>query len=118
MFCSKCGNLLTDEAKFCPRCGQAVSRVANNSAETYMLAIVRENQFFLVNPSIKIHIDGGQEYKLDNGQKLNIPVTAGEHKISFSCGIRNKVLDVSVNDDFVLNVKWDRITGSLKVDRG
>ncbi len=88
---------------------------ADADAASYTLTLARENQFFAVNPAIKVKIDGGQEHLLDNGMKMDIPVTAGPHKISFSCNIRNKVVDVDVNGDFTLAVGWDRFTGSLKV---
>lgn len=115
MFCNICGSPVDNGSGFCPKCGKTVVFAAGADAASYTLTLARENQFFAVNPAIKVKIDNGQEHLLDNGMKMDIPIAAGPHKISFSCNIRNKVVDVDVNGDFTLAVGWDRFTGSLKV---
>lgn len=121
MFCNKCGNQIVDGAKFCSKCGQSTNQAANNitgnnGVGTFTLTINRAKQWFAVNPAVKIIVDGGDEYKIDNGETLNIPITAGTHNIAFSCSIRNKIVNVNVSDNVTLNIKWNRVTGSLEVE--
>ena len=121
MFCTKCGNHIVDGAKFCSKCGQSTNQAANNitgnnGVGTFTLTINRAKQWFAVNPAVKIIVDGGAEYKIDNGETLNIPITAGTHNIAFSCSIRNKIVNVNVSDNVALNIKWNRVTGSLEVE--
>ena len=118
MFCSKCGNEIVAQAKFCSSCGQPVS--ASNSGTSnngsFTLTINRAKQWYAINPAIKVVVDGSAEYKIDNGSTLNIPVSGGTHNIAFSCSIRNKIVNVNVADNVTLNIKWNRITGSLEVE--
>lgn len=121
MFCNKCGNQLIDGAKFCSMCGQPTNQATNNTVEnkgrgTFTLTINRANQWYAINPAVKIVVDGGAEYKIGNGETLNVPITAGPHKIAFSCSIRNKIVNINVIDNVILNIKWNRITGSLEVE--
>ena len=117
MFCSKCGNEIVAQAKFCSKCGQPVNAsnsgtpVQNNSG-SFTLTINRAKQWFAINPAVKVVVDANTEYKIDNGATLNIPVSAGTHNIAFSCSMRNKI----VNDNVTLNIKWNRVTGSLEVE--
>jgi len=123
MFCSKCGDEINTQSKFCPKCGHPVvlsnntSSVQNNN-KILTLTINRAKQWFAVNPAIKAVVDGKDEYKIDNGSTLHIPISAGMHNIAFSCSIRNKIVNVNVTDNTTLNIKWNRITGSLEVEGG
>lgn len=117
MFCNKCGSEIVGGAKFCSKCGNAVTHVSNSVDDRmFTLTINRAKQWFAVNPAVKIIVDGDAEYKIDNGATVNIPVTAGIHNVVFSCSIRNKIVNVSVNDNVTLNIKWNRVTGSLEVE--
>lgn len=120
MFCNKCGNEIVGDAKFCSKCGQPLSCATNSTTtgkvDTYTLTINRAKQWYLVNPAVKIIVDGGAEYKIDNGETLNIPVSPGAHNIAFSCSIRNKIVNINATSNVVLNIKWNRITGSLEVE--
>ena len=115
MFCSKCGNEIVGNIKSCSKCGQAIY-VSSDNYRTFTLTINRVKQWFVINPAIKITIDGSKEYKIDNGATLNIPVSVGTHNIAFSCSIRNKIININITNNVVLNIKWDRITGSIKVE--
>jgi hypothetical protein len=86
-----------------------------NISEDFTLIINRAKQWFAVNPAVKIIVDGNAEYKIDNGATLNIPISAGVHNLAFSCSIRNKIVNINVTDNVTLNIKWNRITGSLEV---
>lgn len=91
VFCNKCGNEIVGDAKFCSKCGQPLSYAANSATngnvDAYTLTINRAKQWYLVNPAVKIVVDGGAEYKIDSGETLNIPVSPGAHNIAFSCSI-------------------------------
>lgn len=120
MFCNKCGNEIVGDAKFCSKCGQPLSCATNSTTtgkvDTYTLTINRAKQWYLVNPTVKIIVDGGAEYKIDNGKSLNIPVSPGTHNITFLCSIRNKIVNINATSNVVLNIKWNRTTGSLEVE--
>lgn len=121
MFCSKCGNEIVTQSKFCSKCGQPVKVTTNgtpvqNNNMSFTLTINRAKQWFVVNPAIKVIVNGNAEYKIDNGSTLNIPVLAGTHNIAFSCSMRNKIVNVNVANNVTLNIKWNRVTGSLEVE--
>ncbi|MCI5729627.1 MAG: zinc ribbon domain-containing protein [Clostridia bacterium] len=121
MFCRNCGSKMVAQAKFCANCGQPVDTPTGtapvpNPSGCYTLTIHRVKQWFAVNPAIDVVVDGNAGYKIDNGCTLNIPVTAGTHKIAFSCGLRNRVVNIQVTDHTVLMVRWMRTTGSIKVE--
>lgn len=121
MFCNKCGNKIIEHVKFCSKCGQAVNLATNNvvshdNNEVFTLTINRAKQWFVVNPAVKIVVDGSTEYKIDNGAALDIPILAGVHKVAFSCSIRNKIVNINVSNNITLNIKWNRVTGSLEVE--
>lgn len=121
MYCGKCGNEIAPQSKFCSKCGYSVTLTSNeaaasNSTVGYILTINRAKQWFAINPAVRIVIDRNVEYKIDNGVTLNIPITAGAHNIAFSCNIRNKIVNINATSNVTLNIKWNRITGSLEVE--
>lgn len=116
MFCSKCGAEIVDGARFCLSCGQAIGGGSHENTGTgFVLTIIRAKQWFAVNPAVKAVVDGHAEYRIKNGESLDIPISAGLHRIEFSCSIRNKIVDIDVTGNSVLNLKWNRMTGSLEV---
>ncbi len=120
MFCNHCGNEILPGASFCSKCGNPVNLAEDCSTSTapivYTVTLSRENQWFAINPKVKIIVDDQNEYKIDNGEVLRIPMTLGKHSVVFQCGIRNKVIDLDVQQDLALHLKWNRITGSLMVN--
>lgn len=120
MFCSKCGNQFVTQVKFCSKCGQPTNISSSeaqvqNSVRWGTLTITRAKQWFAINPAVRVILDGSAEYEIDNGSTLNIPISIGTHNIAFSCGMRNKIVNVNVVENVTLNIKWNRITGSLEV---
>ena len=116
MFCSHCGAELVSGAGFCPKCGRpAAPAGAGAGAPFFTVTFVREKQWYAINPGVKIVVDDRDEYRIDNGQTLRVPMTPGTHSVAFRCGIRNKVIDLTVRQDLELRLKWNRITGSLSV---
>ena len=107
------------------KCGQPVSPVAPEGpaqtaaapqAQGFTVTFTRENQWFAINPQIKIIVDDRDEYRIENGQSLRVPMAPGTHNIVFNCGIRNKIIDLTVRQDLELHLKWNRVTGSLSVN--
>lgn len=120
MFCNQCGSELTPGAAFCAKCGHPVSAPsdaagAQPDARAFTVTFTRQGQWFAVNPAVKIVVDERDEYRIDNAQSLRVPMTPGTHSVVFKCGIRNKVIELTVQQDLELHLKWNRITGSLVV---
>ncbi len=113
MVCPKCGNEAGEGAKFCVKCGQAIGPAADE-AETFTLTVNRAKQFYLIDPTIKIYVDGQRKpkYRLKNGQTVHIPVSAGTHNFYFKHGGSiESYLTIHFTGDVVLNMKLNRITG-------
>ena len=120
MFCNQCGSELLPGAAFCARCGHPVEAAPANSAEAPQslpctVTFTREKQWFAVNPAVRIVVDDRDEYLIENGQTLRVSMAQGTHNIAFRCGIRNKVIDLTVQRDLALTLRWNRVTGSLIV---
>lgn len=129
MFCTNCGTKLPDGAKFCQQCGQATSAAARKEPsdkqqpvenkqpaerQQHLLKIVRENQWYLVNPAMKVVIDGCHVYALKNGGRLELPFPAGVHLVEVSCSFRKKVVSVDLSQTTVVKVGFNRITGEIE----
>ena len=138
MFCNKCGSVLQPGMAFCPKCGNPTGAVSSgeytkpestespeipkspgnseiSESRQFTVTFVRENQRFAVNPAVSITVDERDEYRIDNGQTIRVPMAPGTHSVVFRCGIRNKVIDLTVRQDLTLELKWNRLTGSLTV---
>lgn len=124
MFCNQCGTELTPGAAFCLKCGNPVATIeagpaatqqAQAQAQVHTVTFIRAKQWYAINPAVKILVDEKDEYRIDNGQTIRVAMTPGTHNVIFKCGIRNKVIDLTVQQDLTLNLKWNRVTGSLTV---
>lgn len=83
--------------------------------QTYTVTFTREKQWFAINPAVKIIVDERDEYRIDNGETIRVPITGGVHGVTFRCGVRNKVIQLEVAGDLSLDLRWNRLTGSLIV---
>lgn len=119
MFCPKCGSQLVPGARFCPKCGCEPGAAAGEgetaSARTYTVSFTREKQWFAINPAVRLVVDDKDEYRIGNGETINVPMAAGEHGLVFKCGMRNKSIRLEVDRDLSLKLRWNRLTGSLVV---
>ena len=134
MFCPSCGTELLAGAKFCVSCGKPVPEMAgpvekSGKKKVVMATPISETQasdesvkagdqiftltvkyhlFDLLpaNTPIEVIIDGGTSYKVDEGKAINIPLTPGEHRVSFYAALRNKNVTVVASRDRTLVVKW------------
>lgn len=105
-YCKKCGKELHDQAVICPSCKQAI---------TFNVVIKRESQFFLVNPSIKIDVDGQKLAEVKNGERISIELPSGMHKLHFYASMRKADCNINLNGDVYLLLGWNRFTGGLEV---
>lgn len=117
MFCSQCGSEMPNGAKFCTKCGSAVSSGSNDNihVKRHTLTIIRQNQWFAINPDMEIIVDGMERHMLANGSTLRLELSPGRHNLAFYCTIRSRIVDITLNCDMTLNAKFNRITGSLEV---
>lgn len=111
MFCKQCGTQMNDGAIFCTNCGTKVTTTVG----MHKITVVKKNQFFLYNPPIKILIDNNQNLQVKNGETIQFDLPDGKHQLKFSASMQNKIIDVFVQQDIVLEVHWDRIMGGLIV---
>ena len=117
MFCNQCGAELVPGAAFCLKCGRPTAPAGEGGGpRAFTVTFIREKQWFAVNPGVKIVIDDQDEYRIENGEALRIPMAPGTHSVVFKCGIRNKIIDLTVQKDLELHLKWNRLTGSLTVE--
>ena len=126
MYCNQCGSEILPGAAFCAKCGhpvQAGPDVPDSAAEPAggatgqpcAVTFVREKQWFAINPKVKIVVDDRDEYRIENGQTLRVAMAPGTHIVVFKCGVRNKTIELTVRQDLVLHLNWNRLTGSLTV---
>lgn len=121
MFCNQCGSEILPGASFCAKCGRPVEPVSaeepNQSpgAQAFTVTFTREKQWFAINPAVTVVVDDRDEYRIDNGQTIRVLMAPGTHNVAFKCGIRNKIIDLTVQQDLELHLKWNRVTGSLTV---
>ena len=111
--CPECGKEISDKTTACPNCGMPLRR---EDRGTYDVTITRENQWFLINPKIKITVDSADEYMIGNDSSIIIPLTKGAHTIVFSSGIRKTQTNIDVTENMNISVKFNRASGELDVN--
>lgn len=117
MFCNHCGQGNLDGSSFCPKCGEKLGSGAAkglDSAKVYTIDIFRESQTFLLNSPINISIDGRKSCSIANGERLELQLSEGQHELVFSQSMRKKSLTVDLQEDICINLKWNRIWGSIE----
>lgn len=110
-FCKYCGSQLAEHDEICMSCGCSV-------VIKHILTLKRENQFFIVNPPIKIDIYGkdcNQYVEINNGQILSVELKTGTYKIKASSGTRQSECDVNLNQDRIIRIAWNRFNGKLEI---
>lgn len=116
MFCNFCGTQNPDNSNFCSQCGKQFSSLvaqSNTPQPKYAVEIFRESQAFLLNPPINITIDGKTNRSISNGETLTINLNSGLHQLTFSQSIRKKNIEIDLNKNIYIALKWNRLTGSI-----
>lgn len=120
MFCNYCGTKNPDDGSFCSKCGKSlVGRItevsSNNSTPMHTVEIFRESQMFVINPPINISINGKKNLSIANGENVTLQLDDGHYEFVFSQSFRKKALSINLTQNIHINLKWNRITGSLEV---
>lgn len=121
MFCNNCGVQNPDGSNYCSNCGKKLFS-KNESAQPantlqYTVEIFRESQLFPINPPINLFIKGQTSEKklsIANGENVCIQLCCGEYEFVFSQSVRKRVVNVNLDHDIHIDVKWNRLTGAIE----
>lgn len=116
MFCFKCGAQIPDESVFCSKCGAKVQASPEPVAQTYALTFDRASQVYVVNPPIKVVIDGSIRFSVDNGKTERVDLASGPHKVELSGSIRSAKVDIDLQRDTVIKISFSRLSGKLAAE--
>ena len=122
VFCNYCGSENTNGAKFCSECGKPVTFVneqplANQTNnKVHKLTIFRESQVYLINPPVNVSINNNKKLSINNGESVELELDEGNYEIVFSLHFRKKTINLKLNKDININLKWNRITGALEIE--
>lgn len=136
--CKHCGEWLDKEneefqpqTKTCPACGEEISATAitckhcgepneqDSSENNLTIKLVKASCMIMAN--VIIFVDE-KKYTLKNGGMLELKLTPGEHKITCEpiCKFINRKTELNINikDKSLVSVKYDRLSGKIKVKEG
>lgn len=123
MFCINCGEKLVESDGFCSKCGQPVrvqpqKKTVERGAANGMcvLTVLRTDQFYVINPPIKIDVDNQKQYAVENGESVCVPLNKGVHRITFSTSVAKKIIDINITQDASIVLKLSRLTGDIIVN--
>ena len=119
MFCNKCGTQNPDGSNFCSSCGIAFPSYQQSpiDAPLYTIEIFRESQIFLVNPPINLTIlwDGGEKkLSIANGQSIQLQFPEIFYTLTFSQSFRKCTVDVYLNRNVHIDLRWNRASGAIE----
>lgn len=116
MYCYKCGKQIPDDSAFCSYCGATITTHNAEEPQGFRLIIDRKSQLYLVNPPIKVTIDGSTFLSVDNGKFVEVTVSPGIHTIDFKASFRSKTLEIDIQKDTVVEIGFNRMTGAITAD--
>jgi hypothetical protein len=77
--------------------------------------IQRENQSFVVNPDVKVFINGQLMTTLPNGSTRELELDIGRYELLMKCSFRKFESLITLDRDVRINMRWNRISGSMNV---
>lgn len=121
MFCNYCGAPNPDDGKFCSQCGKPLSPMKSSepqfsSTPMHTIEIFRESQTFLINPPINVSVNGRNNFSVANGETRKIELAEGNYEFVFSQSMRKRIVNINLDRDIFIKLKWNRITGSIEVN--
>lgn len=117
MFCYQCGTEIPDNSAFCFSCGAKIPTGTETSAnDKITLTIDRASQVYLINPPIKVVINGDIRLSLENGKTEKVQLEPGAYTVELSGSFRSKTVNLDLQKDTVLAVSFSRITGQIKAE--
>ncbi len=103
--CLECGKDISDKANTCPNCGFLVNK--ENKVKVYGYT-----QSFLINPNIKVYVNGEFFDIVKVGNVLEIPITE-PMELKFKCYFRSAKVVVTDKESTKIKLTWNRITGKI-----
>lgn len=76
---------------------------------------LRENQTYLLNPDVKVYIDGKIVTTLPPGSTREIDLEIGRHDLLMKCAFRKYEGLLTIDRDVRINMRWNRISGEMEV---
>ncbi len=142
MICPYCGQTIMTGDKFCVRCGRPIAvnmqatrnmqaapytqaapnmqtapnmqRTAPVSGKTVNVKITRKDQWFLVNPPIRILIDNKWNCQVENAESIIVSsLEPGVHTFHFSITCRTRDIVLDVQQDREIYLEMNRVYGSI-----
>lgn len=95
MFCSKCGNENKDKLKFCTNCGNKLIKEDTDGS----IIFERKKQFYGVLVPVDVFLDGQLVATLKAGENKSVPVSVGDHRLSFNLWSGNGQYDIKVTKE-------------------
>lgn len=112
--CPECGQDISDKADKCIHCGYSLNQATSTPEKAKgTLVVYGYTGWFLVNPKLKIYLNG--EYIGDvshNAKTKEIPIT-GPTVVEIKCSIRSTAIRLFPDKHNEIYTKFDRTTGSI-----
>jgi len=111
--CAKCGHEISDGGKFCPHCGQpqpSDTAVDNSS----FFVVEREKSLSGALSNFYIKIDDTNEYKVENGKKIKIPMEEGKHSIKITMLAKRECVEIDFPLIQLLKLSLNKLTGAIE----
>ena len=124
MNCPYCGQQLLQGAHFCTRCGKQIEGSMSqmqpvmaqpSAAQPITLKITRADQWFLINPPIKVLIDDTWRCQVQNAESIIVSnLNPGTHRFRFTITCRTRDICVDLQRDGEMFLEMNRITGEIE----
>ena len=120
MYCNQCGKQISPNSCFCSFCGAKIptgdSVDGTSEPGAVTLTIDRASQVYLINPPIKVVIDGAVRLSVENGRVEQVQLKPGAHHVELSASMRKTVVDIDIQKDTVLMIGFNRLSGKIMAE--